>query len=145
MFDPNNTSDSSISFEDELLATTLVAVRRKRRLKTGWRSFVTALGIASIGWMVFQNHRSHDGINSPNVPIAQSSPPRIERITNLPNSDSYIIKTKPSLAEAYIKSTSSLERDFTFATDQELLASLEGHRLILIQDAAGKTTLRLLD
>ena len=147
MFDPDT---AAASFEDELLEMTLCAVRRKRQTRRALRFGAVACCVTLAGIFAL---RHTQGVSEPARPVveagkveAASPEPVLEIVNTDPVDERFIVRTDRSLVDKYVVRTPEDSRaSIARATDTELLAALEGKRVLLTTSRDGRSVLKFFD
>jgi len=150
MSDPESDSEN-LAFKDELLQSTLTAVRSRRHRRAGVRAACAAGVVALIGVASLQLN----GTSETTTLAVQTKEvaPRVEpdpvfEITMVKSQavpEALIVRTGSVKVENYIVRTRDTPIGIGKATDKQLFAALEGKGVILATDQHGRTDLRVLD
>lgn len=146
-------NESQLAFKDGLLQETLLAVRRRKRCR---RTCKRALAGACCGLVIFgifsMRQRLAAGVP---VEVAVHEAPAtvvgIEReldivmVRSQPIAPNLLVRTDPGAVAQYVSNSPSNVAVLQKASDDELMAALDGRRVILATDLSGRSRLRLLD
>ena len=141
--------ETNSDFKDAVLQTTLVAVRRRRRLRTGVRLGLGMCLLVVTGWVALSDWRESEPIaeETGSTPVEIGTPPKVEiaMVKSKPLPLQFVVRTDAARVESYIVRTGTSARGVGKASDSELLAALDGQSVILATDRSGRSELRILD
>ncbi|MGI9243008.1 MAG: hypothetical protein ACR2RV_19580 [Verrucomicrobiales bacterium] len=148
--EPHPASDSLTRFREELLNETLAAVATRRRRRYGRRILVAISCCIPVIWILLvpSGEREEGLAGLPSQPRPVTAEPAAIEVTILetqPLAAGSIVRTDPGLLERYKVKGAVDEVVWANATDGELMAALDGRRVILATDLSGRSKLRLLD